>query len=410
MPTAPGPHFIVRQPRLAFGPLQALLHPMPGLEHPRELRQRQIEHRIAQQVVVFPRPVALLLPEDHQHLHGIRHPAFATCLRQRPDALHHHRTFLPRTDLDRLPRRFGHGSTPVIDSHEGRPWPTAATGRLWVGRLEVAHLRVRRHRQQIPLPARTQFLAKPGATAHFIIATDPGMRQELSVFVEHLQGQLVPGPEAHRLGDAGLSAPLFVLGPFLGQVETDIDQGVLAAADVGEVDADLTVVDLAQPAAPLPLHADGGVALFGECRGVEDEDAVGAAQLLAYLSGQLGQPGVVVPGGLADELLEGFAFVIVEVGDRLDVLVLQAGEQSGDIGTGMLALFAALEQFDEGIEEAFQAGQDGATDTGIDFGIRQESLAAGSKAALHGWLLPRGSVLRKSFVGDDLAAVKEGSQ
>src|SRR5262249_32527998 len=337
---------------------------------------------------------------------GPGRPARVGRWQQRPDPLHHPGPFPPGTALDRLPRLFGRGRTPVIDTHEGRPWPMTATGWLWVGRLEVAHLRVRRHRQQIPLPTRAQFLAKPGAAAHLIIAADPGMRQELSVLVEHLQGQFVPGLEAHRFGDAGLGTPLFVLGPLLGQVETDIDQGVLAAADVGEVDADLAVVDLAEAATPLPLHADGGVALLGEGRGVEDEDAVGAAQLLAYLRGQFGQPGMVVPGGLSDEPLEGVAFVIVEVGDRLDVLVLQAGEQSGDIGTGMRGLFAALEQFDEGIEEAFQAGQDGATDTGIDFGIRQESLAAGGRTGLPWWGLPRGVPLPKSLFSAGLASAQ----
>jgi hypothetical protein len=97
----------------------------------------------------------------------------------------------------------------------------------------------------------------------------------------------------------------------------------------------------------------------------------------------------MVPGGLAEELLQRLAFLIVEVGDRFDVLVLQAGEQSGDLGTGVLSLLAALKPWHEGIEEAFQTWQDGTTDTGIDFGIRQQLLAAGSKAALHWWLLPR---------------------
>jgi hypothetical protein len=46
----------------------------------------------------------------------------------------------------------------------------------------------------------------------------------------------------------------------------------------------------------------------------------------------------------------------------------------------MLALFAPLEQLDEGVEEALQPGQDAAEETGIDFGVGQELVAAGSKA------------------------------
>ena len=185
------------------------------------------------------------------------------------------------------------------------------------------------------------------------------------------------------LGDAGLGTPVLVLGPLPGQVEADIDQGVVAAADVGEVDADLAVVDLAQAAAPLPLHADRGGALLGEGRRVEDEDPVGATQLLAHLAGQFGEPGVVVPGGLADELLQRLAVLVVQVGDGLDVLVLQAGDQARDIVAGMLGLFAALEQFDKRVEEAFEPGQNAAEDAGIDLGVGQEVVAAGSKAAFH---------------------------
>jgi hypothetical protein len=51
-------------------------------------------------------------------------------------------------------------------------------------------------------------------------------------------------------------------------------------------------------------------------------------------------------------------------------------------------LFAPLEQLDEGVEEALQSRQDTAKETGIDFGVSQEVVAAGSKAALHRQLLP----------------------
>ena len=55
---------------------------------------------------------------------------------------------------------------------------------------------------------------------------------------------------------------------------------------------------------------------------------MGVAQLLADLTGQLGDPGVVIPRGLTDELLQGFAFVVVQVGDGLDIFVVQVGEES----------------------------------------------------------------------------------
>ena len=176
---------------------------------------------------------------------------------------------------------------------------------------------------------------------------------------------------------------LLVGGPLLGQVQADVDQGVVVAADVGEVDADLAVVDLAQAAAPLALDADRSSALLGEGRWVEDEDAVGTAQLLTHLPGQLREPGVVVPGRLADKLLQRLAFLVVEVGDGFDVLVFEVGNQARDIRMGMLPLFAPLEPFDEGVQEAFQSRPHAAEDAGIDFSVGQQLVAAGSKAAFH---------------------------
>ena len=46
--------------------------------------------------------------------------------------------------------------------------------------------------------------------------------------------------------------------PLSGQEEAKIDQGMVAAGDVTEVDADLAVVHLAQTTAPLALHSDSG--------------------------------------------------------------------------------------------------------------------------------------------------------
>ena len=120
-----------------------------------------------------------------------------------------------------------------------------------------------------------------------------------------------------------------VLGPLLGQVEPDIDQGVLVVRGVGHEDADLAVVDLAEPPEPLPLHARRGVALLGEARGVEDDHAVGGADRPAHLAGQLAQQRPVVPGGRADEVLQAVPLLVVAVGDGLGVLVLQVGDEPG---------------------------------------------------------------------------------
>ena len=97
----------------------------------------------------------------------------------------------------------------------------------------------------------------------------------------------------------------------------------------------------------------------------------------------------MVPGRLADELLQRLPLLVVQVGDGLDVLVLQVGYQPGDVGACVAALFAPLEQLDEGVEEAFQPGQHATEDAGIDFGVGQELVTACGKAAFHRRLLQR---------------------
>src|SRR5829696_6435116 len=54
VPPLPGADLVVGQPGLPLGPLQALLDPVLGLEHPGELRQRGVERGVRQQVVVLP--------------------------------------------------------------------------------------------------------------------------------------------------------------------------------------------------------------------------------------------------------------------------------------------------------------------------------------------------------------------
>src|SRR5262245_64913900 len=61
IPSPPGPYFVVRQPRLPFGSLQALLDPVLGLEHPGELPTGGGQRRVGQQVAVLPAAAPLPL-------------------------------------------------------------------------------------------------------------------------------------------------------------------------------------------------------------------------------------------------------------------------------------------------------------------------------------------------------------
>jgi cysteine synthase len=78
---------------------------------------------------------------------------------------------------------------------------------------------------------------------------------------------------------------------------------------ISEVDADLTVVDLAQATTPLPLYPDRCLALLGESRGIEDEDAAKEAAALAATQAarcqQQAQQAVTKGVSLADSISKG---------------------------------------------------------------------------------------------------------
>src|SRR5262245_30907424 len=100
------------------------------------------------------------------------------------------------------------------------------------------------------------------------------MRQQRPMLIQHLQSQLVPGTEPHLPGYSSLLAAFAVFGPLPRQVKPDIDQGMLQARDVAEVDANLAVIDLAEPAAPLASNTDRLSTLLGESGRIEDKHSI----------------------------------------------------------------------------------------------------------------------------------------
>ena len=138
--------------------------------------------------------------------------------------------------------------------------------------------------------------------------------------------------------DTRLLAPGPVLGPLLREVEPDVDQGMFDPRDISHVDTDLAVLDLAEPAAPLPGDADRLVPLLGEGRGIEDDHPVRLAEPLPDFFGEGQERGSMVPVGLADEALHRLAILVEQVSDPLGGLVVQVGEQPGEVfgGAGLL--------------------------------------------------------------------------
>ena len=124
--------------------------------------------------------------------------------------------------------------------------------------------------------------------------------------------------------------------PRLGQEQLPVHEGLVAAVGDGAVDSDNAVLDLAQFAAVLPLHARGLFALFLGARLVHDADGaqviVGQAVqgpgdvLLEDVAGTAVGPDVV-----AQELLQGADGRARVQRDRLGRLALQVGQEAAAV-------------------------------------------------------------------------------
>src|SRR3954454_19256991 len=99
-------------------------------------------------------------------------------------------------------------------------------------------------------------------------------------------------------------------------------------ADVVDRGGDLAIGLLTQGTAILPLDADGMLALLGEAGVVEDEDPLGAGEGPGQVPAIPPRQGVVIPGALIDELLEGL----------LGVLGLETRREGHPAGEGLDAL------------------------------------------------------------------------
>ena len=99
------------------------------------------------------------------------------------------------------------------------------------------------------------------------------------------------------LGNVSLFAMLAIRGLFRRKEEATVHECLAAWSDVSEKDASLTVVDLAESAAPLAGDATGVGAFLRESRGVQHENALAIPQLFGDVATQFSQDGVIVPRG-----------------------------------------------------------------------------------------------------------------
>jgi len=169
--------------------------------------------------------------------------------------------------------------------------------------------------------------------------------------LEPLPRESEAGARLHLFGDARRFATAAVSRPFLREVEAGVNRRVSLTGDVSHEDADLAVVDLAEPDEPLPLDADRLGPPLGERREIEDDHGVGLAGVLADLAGQGGQQRRAVPGHLAGELLQALAFPVMKVGDRLAGLAFELGQGDGPVLGGVPPLPAPGERLRMGLDE-----------------------------------------------------------
>ena len=157
-----------------------------------------------------------------------------------------------------------------------------------------------------------------------------------------------------------LAAPL-VTGPFLGQKQTQIRQGRQMSPAQRRKDPDLTVIDLAQPSAPLPRHAHRVGAFLGEARLVDQQPTLGAAaELSVGLHRHLIQHPSVVPSRVREHVLQPLPISILDrLLHPLHVLAICL-HQAFEILTGCRhhATRSALEVSTEAAVEGHESGGD----------------------------------------------------
>src|SRR5271155_6131663 len=303
------------------------------------------------------------------------------------DGLDHQRSLVPRSHFDGFPGVFRQRRTPAIRSQErglGMPATTTVRRRF---RRDVANHCVRGHGQEIPLVQVPQSPTKPGAVAHFVIAGNPVMRQQGTLLPKHFQSQFTSRLEAYLRGHAALLATGFVASPLRWQVQPKIPQRVPHLRYITEINADLTVLELAQTPTPLTLHAHRLRPFLRKTRRIENQDAFGFAQFLADLTHQFLHHRLVVPRGLTDEYLQRLAIHIVEISDRLRILLVELRYQARDVLLGTSLLFRGLQARGKWLNEFLQPWQHLSQHRPIHGGILQQLLHAMSKSSIHRRLL-----------------------
>src|SRR5450759_2366838 len=109
----------------------------------------------------------------------------------------------------------------------------------------------------------------------------------------------------------------------------------------------------------------------------------GVPRVQAHLAGPFAQPRPMVPGGRADEVLEAVPFLVVAVGDGLGGLVLQVGDEPGQVGPGVVTLLPAGQALGERPGELGAAFEAALKDLRRDLALGEQRLLAEPITPVH---------------------------
>jgi hypothetical protein len=108
----------------------------------------------------------------------------------------------------------------------------------------------------------------------FLVTDHPAVRDLYAPQVEHLQALLRPRTIGHVFRHMACATPLLVPSPVFREVQTEVEQGMIAGRDVPHVHPHLTVVDLPPMATPLTLDAYRVCAPLREAAGIKRDHAI----------------------------------------------------------------------------------------------------------------------------------------
>src|SRR5712691_8645486 len=356
MPAQPTPHLVMVQAQPSFALLEGRFDGPPHASDPDQRGHWCVGWRIAKvdfQFRLFPYGP----PPDDPHV-GARQPSayrhstlegelgdqgpFTALFDQVrvPRFWRQRRGELINALRGRLPRDQAHlagPSAPTRPRRHSRRWPLQPDPRV-VGHFRIIPPLQSRHTVQERGLAAKGFIARHPAQAH---------RASLHYGLQHLQGQGWLGLEQRVLGDATLVPPLTVrrIEPLVGQIQPPVKQRIPFAAGIGGEHPRLTILDLAQAAAPLARHPDRMLALLGKLRAIDDAYAVRFAQRLVHQGPVLPQHCLIWPLALSNTLLHSLDVPAVQrKRHRLNRLALDRQQQSLQILVPPMGLFLAIVQ------------------------------------------------------------------